>query len=340
MNKALFYRYISVILFFIVAPLFQAQAQSEEKIAREVGEIITFKDGSQGIVCYVNPSDPSRGWAVALQDLPGTYSMENAGLVYGLISSSVNPQSWTINPSDMTTKGKYNTGILRSANVPAALAVDYYNGWYIPDIYQLRTICSMMSLPQFSPYRGRFFEEPIWSSSVADSRRMRSVVSTGNLYTYYFSSLCCIRPVHDFGNELLAGWVDNDTLSTMWVKPSVTTTYDAIVVYGKDTITIPGTALVKPAPVLEIVEPDAALCVGSELTLTALLKTPSVPEYNYSWGGDATLTPTQTTNTTDTFTTTSTSLSTPGLYQFYVSVENQLGNCKASSLGSGYGRYC
>ncbi len=337
MNNTFLYRLICIVLFFLALPKMQVQAQVEEKVVRRVGEIITFKDGSQGVVCYVNPRDPSRGWAVALQDLPGTYSMENAGTVYALIASQVNQSSWTINPIAVEPKGKYYTEVLRSANVPAALAVDYYNGWYIPDIHQLRTIYSLMSLPQFSPYKGRFYEETnygdiqaTWSSSIKSITQMQYVNRNGAQTQQNISSKGYIRPVHDFGNELLAGWVDNDTLPTMWVKPISTTTYDAIVVYGKDTITIPGTALVKPAPVLEIIEPDAALCVGSELTLTALLKTPSVPEYNYSWGGDATLTPTQTTNTTDTFTTTSTSLSTPGLYQFYVSVENQLGNCKAS----------
>ena len=194
-----------------------------------------------------------------------------------------------------------------------------------------------MSSPKFDSYRDHFFTQTtpyFWSSSPSPQ-------STPALYALYqytsqsiyniFTDAFYIRPVRDFGNEVLAGWVDNDTLPTMWVKPVETTTYNAIVIYGKDTLLVPGTALVKPAPVLEIEEPDAALCIGTELTLTAHLRTPAIPNYNYTWGGDTPLEPGEVTNTEDTFTTVNTTIpASPGTYRFYVSMQNQSGDCKAS----------
>ncbi|MBQ4442651.1 MAG: fibrobacter succinogenes major paralogous domain-containing protein [Bacteroidales bacterium] len=82
---------------------------------------------------------------------------------------------------------------------------------------------------------------------------------------------------------------------------------------------------------LEIEEPDAALCIGTELTLTAHLRTPAIPNYNYTWGGDTPLEPGEVTNTEDTFTTVNTTIpASPGTYRFYVSMQNQSGDCKAS----------
>ena len=34
-----------------------------------VGQVITFDDGSKGVVCYVNPQNEKQGWAIALTDL-------------------------------------------------------------------------------------------------------------------------------------------------------------------------------------------------------------------------------------------------------------------------------
>ena len=336
MKKVVFIN-IFVTLILVVCSLPKSFAQNEGNTVRKVGDIITFRDGSQGVVCFVNPEDPTRGWVAALQDLEEKYTMDNVQEIYSQLQKSQNVTTFLTTLEDQTSVGKKNTAIMRSAGVPAALAVDVYNGWYIPDIHQLKTISGLMSSPKFDSYRDHFFTQTtpyFWSSSPSPQ-------STPALYALYqytsqsiyniFTDAFYIRPVRDFGNEVLAGWVDNDTLPTMWVKPVETTTYNAIVIYGKDTLLVPGTALVKPAPVLEIEEPDAALCIGTELTLTAHLRTPAIPNYNYTWGGDTPLEPGEVTNTEDTFTTVNTTIpASPGTYRFYVSMQNQSGDCKAS----------
>ena len=42
--------------------------------SHKIGDLITFPDGSQGVVFYVNPNDSRKGYAAALEDLPGTYA--------------------------------------------------------------------------------------------------------------------------------------------------------------------------------------------------------------------------------------------------------------------------
>ena len=61
-----------------------AAAQSHEtEVFYEVGMKYRFPDGSEGVVCYVDPDNPHRGWAVALEDL-------KEGKIDALVTSPVN----------------------------------------------------------------------------------------------------------------------------------------------------------------------------------------------------------------------------------------------------------
>ena len=65
-----------------------------------VGDLITFLDGSKGIVCYVDPENEQKGWVVDLNDLPGTYQLYTVSTI---------PTTTTIygSPSHQTTKSHF-----------------------------------------------------------------------------------------------------------------------------------------------------------------------------------------------------------------------------------------
>ena len=101
-----------------------------------VGDIYVFPDGSKGIVCYVDPDNAKKGWAMALTDLEGTYAMNTtSSTIPGLLTDTWGT-GWS--SSSFTYNGKKNTKTLLESGVsPAAEAVDFYNGWYIPNISQI-----------------------------------------------------------------------------------------------------------------------------------------------------------------------------------------------------------
>ena len=140
-----FIQRVSFILTILTASVGMLCAQ----VSYQIGDIYTFPDGSKGVVCYVNPDDPSEGWAVALNDVGN-----NGGERYGMmitgnaIPSGITQHQYNVvnryGLTDWTYEGWENTRILRESGVsPAANAVDFYNGWYIPDAIQLRMIFSI-----------------------------------------------------------------------------------------------------------------------------------------------------------------------------------------------------
>lgn len=124
-----------------------AAAQSHEtEVFYEVGMKYRFPDGSEGVVCYVDPDNPHRGWAVALEDLKVSntdkFAMYDENVqrldnVLGLLTE-FDVCAWSRN-TDWQRHGAYNTKImLDSRRSPAANAASTKSGWYIPDIQQLR----------------------------------------------------------------------------------------------------------------------------------------------------------------------------------------------------------
>ncbi len=145
-------------------------ASAQVAVPHNIGDIITFRDGSQGVVCYINPDNPYSGWAVALQDLNNPNNEKNSGKVMLLPAMDRNKYpsvakndtvtwiTWQtsdtyVAPNGYTgygrtewesqpgyANGMVNTGkLLRVNNSPlATLNIDTSNYWYIPDMMQLR----------------------------------------------------------------------------------------------------------------------------------------------------------------------------------------------------------
>ena len=145
-------------------------ASAQVAVPHNIGDIITFRDGSQGVVCYINPDNPYSGWAVALQDLNNPNNEKNSGKVMLLPAmdrdkypsvaknDTVTWITWQksdtyVAPNGYTgygrtewesqpgyANGMVNTGkLLRVNNSPlATLNIDTSNYWYIPDMMQLR----------------------------------------------------------------------------------------------------------------------------------------------------------------------------------------------------------
>ena len=220
---------------------------------KHIGDLYEFPDGSKGIVCYVDPQDSRRGWAVALNDLSEQYAIwTSASLPVGLNSVSIGPLNWSWGNDSWNDNGNKNTKILADSKCsPAADEVQYYNGWYIPDAKQMKKIFV------YVPFIKSYFEKnggealnittrTYWTSSSGSTTTAYSF-SKGSFTSSTPTAKYYIRPVRDFGDEAVAYWVDpykaDSTITgSMKVSPKTTTTYDAVVVYGKDTFRLKGTA--------------------------------------------------------------------------------------------------
>ena len=221
----------------------------------KIGDIYEFADGSKGVVCYVDPKDSKKGWVAALNDLGNKkYALWTGSRPTSLNSASYEDPN-TIALSTWTNSGKNNTKLLVEAgNSPAANAIDYYNGWYIPDAVQLMRMYSLIPVLQdyFVAAGGNLAllgtaERNYWSSS-RRGNNMVCLQNTNNWGGKYFevsgTTEYYIRPVRDFGYEAHAYWLDNPKSASMTVNPEVTTTYDAVVVFGADTFPLTGTVAV------------------------------------------------------------------------------------------------
>ena len=228
------------------------------------GDIITFPDGSKGVVCYVDPNNSTKGWAVAANDLEDVYEIFLENTV-PITSHNATPTQYNL--SSWEFEGRANTLVLlNSGKSPAANAVDFYNGWYIPDIIQLRMILSFIpliadSVSKIGGNLSGFYTIGYhhWSSSRYGSSGMYSLQG-GEGGGYYGGQMATntssymrvkkhIRPVRNFGDDVEAYWIDpyvSDSIKTgsMVVSPEVTTTYDAVVVFGTDTFPLTGTVVV------------------------------------------------------------------------------------------------
>ena len=98
---------------------------------------------AEGIVFYVNATD-TEGWAVALEDQSSSIKWSSEYL-YGIDLPNL-PNFADARAAMHDLDGYANTGIIRSQgnrnDFPAAWAVDYNNGWYLPSAGQLRYLYS------------------------------------------------------------------------------------------------------------------------------------------------------------------------------------------------------
>ena len=111
------------------------------------GDLYTFEDGSKGIVFYLNPDDPSRGTVVALNDLDKEYALWEGNIPSVLRTEGLHyPYSDYPEMSSWPQEGKRVTELLKVSEVsPVADAIskEIEQGWYIPDLLQLRRVLAM-----------------------------------------------------------------------------------------------------------------------------------------------------------------------------------------------------
>ncbi|MBP5663011.1 MAG: hypothetical protein J6X16_01915, partial [Bacteroidales bacterium] len=264
-------RILFIVLLIMISALGSVKAQ-----VYQIGDVYTFPDSSKGIICYINPDNPVEGWAVALNDV-GWVSKTNNKQYFMIDAGTALPAGMVQHPYDAvngigrssldswTFEGKENTRLLlNSGHSDAAEAVDFYNGWYIPDAVQLRMIYGL--LPVIADkiiaaggssdclefmYAKNTYGYDYWTSTRINSNQM--LVVRGSQYFYQArtpsnhsdasdkerATQNRIRAVRNFGTEAYAYWADSPTDASMEVSPGVgQTSYDAYVIFNSDTVEV------------------------------------------------------------------------------------------------------
>ena len=207
------------LILFILTPMFAfAQAVSIGDILCTDGSIVCAVDfptsgrTAWGIVFYVDDTD-LHGWAVALHNQSSSIkwsSSEYYGYNIPTLVNYANARSAMHN-----LDGSQNTGIIRNAgsstHFPAAWAVDYDNGWYLPSAAQLRYMYSyypeinaslqVVGGSQF-PLEGNYYW---WSSTECSSYHAYDMNAGGSIgdyvkdnHTNYPPNGIAVRQIIDF----------------------------------------------------------------------------------------------------------------------------------------------
>lgn len=208
---------------------------------RQVGDVIANKDGSKGVVFWVNP-DGSGGWMVALKDLPARHSwMDRVGDVPGIhnagADAAINEFS-KVFEALADTAGRANTAAMRefARGDGAAEAVDFPHGWYLPSAGQMRKLYAAM------PFIGDILRdnggaplqyESYWTSTEYDAASAWTVFChPGEVAALSKDTLLYIRPVRSFSllsfqhdTTLAYQWNTGDTDPVIGLVPARTTEY-------------------------------------------------------------------------------------------------------------------
>lgn len=239
----------------------------------QIGDVYEFPDGSKGVICYVNPDNPVEGWVVALNDV-GWVSRTNNQSYFLLdegvgIPSGIEAHTYEsvarYGISEWSYEGKKNTKLLLdSRHSPAAEAVDFYNGWYIPDAIQLRHIFGLIPFIETSIIDAGGDPEGMrwmYAYNNSDGHDYWSSTRTGDDFVvvrgsqYFYDprnpidhsnttrTKVRIRAVRDFGTNAYAYWLDNPKSASMQVSPDATTAYQAYVIFNADTFNVTSSAI-------------------------------------------------------------------------------------------------
>ena len=263
-------RILLIVLLIMISALGSVKAQ-----VYQVGDVYTFPDSSKGVICYVNPDNPVEGWAVALNDV-GWVSKTNNKKYFMIDNGVALPAGLVQHPYDVvdgigrssldswTFEGKENTRILLNSGLSdAAEAVDFYNGWYIPDAVQLRMVYSLLPLisdkivaagGDIESLKFMYAQDKdgydYWTSTRISADQMLVVRGSSYFYnprtpsnhsiaTGSTATQNRIRAVRNFGTEAYAYWADTPTDASMEVSPGVgQTSYDAYVIFNSDTVEV------------------------------------------------------------------------------------------------------
>lgn len=216
---------------------------------RQVGDLYTFEDGSQGVVFYVDADNPNSGWVVALNDLDMVYSLNSNGyLPTSLLGFSQDyPYSTTLD--SWNYYGKNVTQALKSTGDPSWInAVNAVGSdWYIPDAMQMRLIYGLLPMLKnaFDAAGGDYsalLQQTHWTSSVPPSGRLLlAFYANGAVESYALNQKFAIRLIRDYEDKPVAFWADSPRNEVMEVSPPSTSDFDALVIYLSDTVVITNT---------------------------------------------------------------------------------------------------
>ncbi len=231
-----------IVLFFIITLLTVAGAATAQTY--HIGDLITHADGSKGIVFYVYP-DGSGGWMIALNDDKTSCNWGPEAEFDIPTLPNLTDRSQLLN--EVNTDGYANTLALRqlsdSTSYPAAWAVDFENGWYLPSAGQLIHLYCTLGLIDslFSQYGGQTLDGKYWSSTELNSSHVwiidaslsitgTSTISNENKAPQ--TEKVKVRAIHDFScrditydTTLNYIWNTGESSPNILVSPEQTTTF-------------------------------------------------------------------------------------------------------------------
>lgn len=218
----------------------------------KIGDVYTFSDGTKGVVFELDPEHPGCGTVAALNDLSQPYAMLPTGNIPSNVLAAQTNAYTNLTTTSWTKVAPTITQLLHeSGNSPAAEAADVANGWYIPDILQLRKIYSLIPLLHevFDNSGGDvlvMLRRGYWSAT-NETTRFYAMESNGGTLPKDVRNEYYVRPVRNFGYDTArAFWANSHQKADTVVSPASTSTYDAHVIYKADTVVLTSTVTVHP----------------------------------------------------------------------------------------------
>ena len=212
-----------------------------------IGDVITNPDGSKGVVFWLAP-DGSGGWMCALNDVSGTYQWSTQSVNISDFPALPTPTTYTWQAYATVTAdtaGYEHTQRLRAAGnastYPAAYAVDFAHGWYLPAIGQLLKLYAQQATISAALAANGGSEISLtnhyWSSTYATTSNAYFLRNPKGYWADASKSIASyVRPVRSFSayamvydTTLTYQWSTGDTTANITVSPDTTTTYQVVV---------------------------------------------------------------------------------------------------------------
>lgn len=213
---------------------------------RQVGDLYTFDDGTQGVVFYVDADNPNSGWVVALNDMDTVYALHSNGYLPTSLLGYAQDFPYSTTLDSWNYYGKNVTQSLKNTGNPNWVAAVNAVGsdWYIPDAMQMRLIYGLFPMLEnaFEAAGGDYsalLQQDHWTSSVPPYQRSLLVFhADGTVESYALNQSFAIRLIRDYEDQPIAFWADAPRNNVMEVSPPTTSDYDALIVYLSDTVVI------------------------------------------------------------------------------------------------------
>lgn len=209
----------------------------------QIGDVISnANDGTVGVVFWVAP-DGSGGWMVAINDEPSTvrWSANGRPSVVTEIAAPATDTWDNWNAITIDEDGYANTQALRNAgsatDYPAAYAVDFDHGWYLPTAGQLSKLYAVQGIISTALANNGGSElnstGNYWSSTPVDASNAWTLASNSGRYVAQGKVTSKrVRAVRNFISETIIydttlnySWNTGETTPTITVAPETTTQY-------------------------------------------------------------------------------------------------------------------